>query len=160
MQLALVSLFALAVSARVTSVRNNSTATRGTSLNPRGCSSSHELGCPGEGDDSTSTGATAGSEDDEIWCKSVSTSHNAAASNIGNMDVWLYADWHCEHEVAHVGKDGCTSIPQSYVIEAVRVLPREAINVRLQSLYRAADPIALLHRPCAPPLEKPGHSNH
>ncbi|KAK7913781.1 hypothetical protein PG985_011484 [Apiospora marii] len=67
----------------------------------------------------------AGSEGDEIWCNSVVTSHNVVASNMGNMDVWLFADRRCEHEVAHIGMDGCTAIPSNYVVEAVRVLPKK-----------------------------------
>lgn len=74
----------------------------------------YETGCPGEGKDSTSTGTTAAaSEGDEICCDSVSTSHNLVATNIGNRDVWLFADRCCEHEVARIDKDGCTNIPSN-----------------------------------------------
>ncbi|KAK7961569.1 uncharacterized protein PG986_002394 [Apiospora aurea] len=123
MQLAFASVLALVASTQVANARTTPMAARNTSLNPRTGSwllEFYESGC-----DAKTTGATAGGEDDEIWCKNVSTSHNVAASNIGNMDVWLYADWHCEHQVAYVGRDGCTAIPLTSVIEAVRVLPRK-----------------------------------
>ncbi|KAK7986879.1 hypothetical protein PG988_001867 [Apiospora saccharicola] len=86
----------------------------------------YETGCPGEGQgDSASTNTKAGSESDEVWCGSVPTSHNVVATNAGNMDVWLFSDWLCEHEVAHIGQDGCTVAPSNYVVEAVRVLPKK-----------------------------------
>ncbi|KAK7994645.1 hypothetical protein PG991_016233 [Apiospora marii] len=137
MQLDFVSALSLAVSTQIASAVATPMGTRDTSLNPRGSwlLELYESGCPGGGKDSTSTGAMAGSEGDEIWCNSVVTSHNVVASNMGNMDVWLFADRRCEHEVAHIGMDGCTAIPSNYVVEAVRVLPKKKAEVLVVSYF-------------------------
>ncbi|KAI1813550.1 hypothetical protein GGS20DRAFT_553022 [Poronia punctata] len=88
----------------------------------------YETSCPSP-DDLTppSTGGTAGSGTDEIWCNPVSPSHSIFNNNIEgeNMEITLFSDVGCNYVVKdRITTNGCKVIPKDTVIEAIRILPR------------------------------------